>query len=201
MRRVDAELRGELLGEPFIEQARAAVGIHLEKLRANDRDDPPLLDEIEEIVPGILVERRERKLQGQWTAHRTTPATDHLRLMRFRGLTSAPDDAAQKCPRFVMTGQTASSAEPRVLLAQLVERRAEPGEPRAFLLDDRPGRAGHEAVIRELGPGLGDFALVAGNVLSDAFTLGADIALDGKHQAKITEDLHGRFPGRQLTDD
>jgi len=46
------------------------------------------------------------------------------------------------------------------LLAQLRERRGEPGEPRALLLDDVAGRARDEPLVGELGARLRDLALV-----------------------------------------
>jgi hypothetical protein len=44
LRRVDAELRGELLRDPFVEEARSRVGVDLQELRPDDRDAPALLD-------------------------------------------------------------------------------------------------------------------------------------------------------------
>src|SRR6185437_12213843 len=43
--------------------------VHLQKLGTDDRNDPPLLDEVEEIVPRVLVERGGR-LMREGGAHR-----------------------------------------------------------------------------------------------------------------------------------
>jgi hypothetical protein len=39
-----------------MEEARALLGVDLEQLRPDDRYDAPLLDEAQEVFPGILVE-------------------------------------------------------------------------------------------------------------------------------------------------
>ena len=53
---VDRELDRELFGQPFVQQARALVGVDAQQVRPDDRYDAPLLDVIEEVVPRVLVE-------------------------------------------------------------------------------------------------------------------------------------------------
>jgi hypothetical protein len=69
LRGIDGQLRGELVGHPVIKQARAGFRFHGEQLRTDDRDDSPLLDEIEQVVPGVLVEARRLHLQAVHAAH------------------------------------------------------------------------------------------------------------------------------------
>ena len=53
---VDIETPGQLLGQPVIQQARSLVGLDHQQLRSDDGDDPPLLDEAEQVVPGVIVQ-------------------------------------------------------------------------------------------------------------------------------------------------
>ena len=76
LRGVDAELGGELLGDPVVEQARPGLGLDLEQLGPDDRDDPALLDEVEEVVPGVVVEPGHRLVQRKHVAHGIDPAVD-----------------------------------------------------------------------------------------------------------------------------
>ena len=39
-----------------MQQARAPVGLDLQQLRADDRDDAPLFDEAEQVVPGVVIQ-------------------------------------------------------------------------------------------------------------------------------------------------
>ena len=70
-RDVHAQLRREFLRDPVVEQARARVGLHVQQLRAHDGDHPALLDEVDEVVPGVLVEPGMRRQLGH-VAHRLT---------------------------------------------------------------------------------------------------------------------------------
>ena len=71
LRGVDVELGGELLGDPVVEEARAGLGLDLEQLGPDDRDDAALLDEVEQVLPRILVERGQRRVHRQQAAHET----------------------------------------------------------------------------------------------------------------------------------
>ena len=53
---VDVQPARELLREPVIEQARSLVGLDLQQLRPDDRDDATLFDEAEQVVPGVVVQ-------------------------------------------------------------------------------------------------------------------------------------------------
>ena len=72
LRRIDAKLACQLFGDPFVEQAGAAIGLDLKELRPDDGDDSALFDEIEQVLPRIVVERGQVSVQGQRTAHRAT---------------------------------------------------------------------------------------------------------------------------------
>ena len=66
---VDVEPRGQLLSHPVVEQALPGFRLHLEELGADDRDDAALFDEIEQVFPGFVVERRNRRPQGERATH------------------------------------------------------------------------------------------------------------------------------------
>ena len=66
---VHTELAGELLGDPVVEQARPRLGLDLDELGTDDRDDVPLLDEVEQVIPRVVVERGERRMHRQRSAH------------------------------------------------------------------------------------------------------------------------------------
>ncbi len=74
LRRIDVELDRELFGHPVVEKARARRGVDLEELGADDGDDAAFLDEVEEVIPRVLVETRNRRLQGNYIAHFLTPS-------------------------------------------------------------------------------------------------------------------------------
>ena len=68
-RGIDVELAGELFRDPVVEQARAGLGLDLQQLRPDDRDDAALLDEVEQVLPRIVIERGERGVHGKQIAH------------------------------------------------------------------------------------------------------------------------------------
>src|SRR5690606_11729895 len=72
---IDLQARRELAGQPLVEGHQAAVGLHAQQVRPNDGNDPTLLDVVEEVVPGVLVEA----LRG-WMrrVHAPTPAARAL---------------------------------------------------------------------------------------------------------------------------
>jgi hypothetical protein len=55
LRGVDIEPGGELFGQPFVQQPRAAVGLDAQQLRPEDGNHAALFDEAEEVVPRVLV--------------------------------------------------------------------------------------------------------------------------------------------------
>ena len=73
--------RGQLLGEPLVQRPQAPVGLHAQQVRADDRDDPALLDVIEEIVPGVLVEILHH---GQRSGHDSTLESNLLGIVLMR---------------------------------------------------------------------------------------------------------------------
>ncbi|HEY2558169.1 MAG TPA: hypothetical protein VGI48_00490 [Caldimonas sp.] len=60
LRGVDAEADGELFGQPVVEQPRPVVAFDAEQLGPDDRDDAPVLDVVEQVVPGVVVEGGQR---------------------------------------------------------------------------------------------------------------------------------------------
>ena len=52
---IDRQLDGQFPGQPFVQQPRALVGVDAQQVRPDDGNDPPLLDVIQEVVPGVLV--------------------------------------------------------------------------------------------------------------------------------------------------
>src|SRR5665213_319281 len=69
LRGVDIELGGELFGDPVVEKPRPGVGFDLQQLGADDRDDAALFDEIEQVLPRVLVQRGQRRMHWKRTAH------------------------------------------------------------------------------------------------------------------------------------
>ena len=65
----DVESRGELLGGPVKQQPWPALGGDQQQLRPHDGDDPPLLDEAQQIVPRVIVERAGRQYCSRSFAH------------------------------------------------------------------------------------------------------------------------------------
>src|SRR6185437_7118672 len=94
-----------------------------------------------------------------------------------------------------------SPAQPRQLLAQLVERRAEARKPVALLLDDGAGRARNEAIVRELRFRLRDLGLKAGDFLHDSCPFRRHVDLDVEHQPEVADNLHRCIARGQRIDD
>ena len=67
LRGADVEPGGEPFGGPVVQQPRSAIGGDHQQLGSDDRDDPPLLDEAQQILPRVVVERRRKDRGG--TAH------------------------------------------------------------------------------------------------------------------------------------
>ena len=67
-RGVHAELRRELVRDPVVQQPRPGLGLHLEQFRPDDRDDPALLDEVEQVVPGVVIETGRMSLERVYVA-------------------------------------------------------------------------------------------------------------------------------------
>ena len=61
---VDVEPGSQLFGDPVVEQAGPGFGLDLQKLGADDRDDPALIDEVEQVFPGLVVERGRGRPHG-----------------------------------------------------------------------------------------------------------------------------------------
>src|SRR5690606_28441768 len=85
-----------------------------------------------------------------------------------------------------------ASAETRALLAQPPERRRERRDALALLFDHRRRRALDETGVAQLGLGLADLALDAGDLLVEPLSLGADVDLDLQHQPRVADDLYRR---------
>src|SRR5262249_21339391 len=69
LRGVDAQLDRKLLRDPFVKKAGPAVRLDLEELRADDGNDSALLDEVEQVLPRILVERADGVGDRRYAAH------------------------------------------------------------------------------------------------------------------------------------
>ena len=64
-RGVNVELEGQFFSQPVVEQTRARIGVDLEQLGADDRDDAFLFDEVENVVPRIVVQARRLWIKWQ----------------------------------------------------------------------------------------------------------------------------------------
>ena len=69
--RIDLQASGQFLREPFVEGTQATIGLHAQQVGSDDRDDPALVDVIEEVVPGVFVEVLLRWEHG---AHAAPPS-------------------------------------------------------------------------------------------------------------------------------
>jgi len=62
--RVDVQPRREFFRQPVLQEARAGLRLDLQQLGPHDGDDALFLDEVEQVVPDIVIERRGGKGRG-----------------------------------------------------------------------------------------------------------------------------------------
>jgi len=77
------------------------------------------------------------------------------------------------------------------LIAQSAQRGGEVGNALLGLVDHRGRCLGHEGLVAELGVGLGQFTLQAGDFLGDAGLLGFDVDLHVQAHARLAHHGHG----------
>ena len=70
---IDIEPDGEFLCEPVVQEARAAVGCDLQELRSHDWNHAALLDEAQEVIPGVIIESRHRRRHDRQSSHAQYP--------------------------------------------------------------------------------------------------------------------------------
>ena len=60
VRGIDVQAGREFLGQPVIQQPRTMFSRDLQQLGPDDRNAPALLDEAQQVIPGIVVECADR---------------------------------------------------------------------------------------------------------------------------------------------